>query len=264
VWRGRSRPRKSPEKMSAEMIEQSIQIQPPDGTTEGYLYRHEEGKPRPGVIFLTDIGGIRPVQRDKARQLAEQGYVVLMPNIFFRTGKPLLFDFKITSGDERTMKRFAELSGPLTPEAMERDASAYVDFLVAQDAVRKGPIGVVGYCFSGSMAMRAAAARPEIIAAAASFHGGRLFTDAPTSPHLALPRIKARLYFGHAVRDRSMPEEAIANLDAALAAWGGRYESEVYDGAYHSWTEPDSRVYNPVQAQRAFEKLVQLFRETLS
>ena len=246
------------------MIEQPIEIRTADGTTEGYLYRQEDGRPRPGVLFLTDIGGIRPVQREKARQLAGQGYVVLMPNIFYRTGKPPLFDFERTPGDERTMKRFAELSSPLTPEGMERDVAAYVDFLMAQDSVRAGRAGVVGYCFSGSMAMRTAAARPEIVAAATSFHGGRLFTDAPTSPHLSLPRIRARLYFGHAVQDRSMNEEAIAKLNAALAAWGGRYESEVYEGAYHSWTEPDSPVYNPEQARRAFEKLVELLRETLA
>lgn len=245
------------------MIEEAIEIKTPDGTTEGFLYRSEDGQPRPGVLFLTDIGGLRPSQRDKARQLAEQGYVVLMPNIFYRTGKPPLFDFERTPGDERTMKRFAELSAPLTPEAMERDAAAYVDFLASQESVRAGAMGVVGYCFSGGMAMRTAAVRPGQIAAAASFHGGRLYTDAPTSPHLALPRIKARLYFGHATNDRSMPAEAIAKLEVALAAWGGKYESEVYAGAHHSWTEPDSPVYNPAQAERAFEKLVKLFEETL-
>jgi carboxymethylenebutenolidase len=246
------------------MIEQEVEIRTPDGTTEAFLYLNPDGQQRPGIIHLTDIGGIRPVQRQKAQQLAGQGYVVLMPNVFFRTGRLPLFDFKPASGDERTMKRFAELSSPLTPEAMEQDAAAYVDFLAAQDSVRAGLAGVVGYCFSGSMAMRTAAARSDTIAAAASFHGGRLFTDAPTSPHLALPRIQARLYFGHAVKDRSMPEDAIAKFNAALEAWGGQYESEVYAGAYHSWTEPDSPVYNPGQARRAFEKLIELFRATLT
>ena len=246
------------------MIEQAVEIKTPDGKPEGFLYRSEDGQPRPGVLFLTDVGGIRPVQREKARRLAEQGYVVLMPNIFYRVGKPPLFDFERTPGDERSMKRFAELSAPLTPEAMERDAAAYVDFLAAQPFVREGAMGVVGYCFSGSMAMRAAAVRPGKIAAAASFHGSRLFTDLPTSPHLELPRIKGRLYFGHATNDRSMPEEAIAKLDAALQAWGGQYERETYEGAFHSWTEPDSPLYNPVQAERAFEKLTELFEGALT
>jgi len=114
-----------------------------------------------------------------------------------------------------------------------------------------------------SMSMRAAAARPDRIAAAASFHGVRLFTDAPTSPHLVLPRIKARLYFAHAVKDNSMPAEAIEKLNGALEAWGGKYESEIYEDAYHGWTAPDSPVYNAPQAERAFQKLSELFAETL-
>jgi carboxymethylenebutenolidase len=124
-------------------------------------------------------------------------------------------------------------------------------------------MGVVGFCFSGAMAMRAAAARPDRIAAAASFHGGRLCTDQPTSPHRELPRIKARLYFGHAVNDKSIPAEQIAKFEESLKAWGGRYESETYEGALHGWTVPGGHVYNHAQAERAFEKLTQLFAETL-
>lgn len=246
------------------MTEAEIQIRTDDGTADGAFFRPEGTRRSPGVIHLTDIGGIRPAYREMARRLAAKGYAVLMPNVFYRTGRPPMFDFKPTMGEERTMKRFAELSGPLTPQAMERDASAYVDSLAAYDSVIDGPVGVVGYCFTGAMALRAAAARSDKIAAAASFHGGGLFTDAPTSPHLVLPRVKARLYFAHAVQDRSMPQEAIEKLDRALQAWGGKYESEVYEGASHGWTASDRPVYNPSQADRAFEKLTELFVQTLN
>jgi carboxymethylenebutenolidase len=165
--------------------------------------------------------------------------------------------------EERTMKRIGELSGSLTPEAVERDASRYVNFLSDHESVADGPMGVVGYCFSGALAMRIAAARPDRIGVAASFHGGRLFTDAPTSPHLLLPRIKAQLYFGHAIQDQSMPPKAIEDLNHALQAWGGQYKGEVYDGAYHGWTVPDSPVYNHLQAERAFQKLKELFGRAL-
>jgi carboxymethylenebutenolidase len=147
---------------------------------------------------------------------------------------------------------------------MERDATEYVNFLALQDSVSEGAMGVVGHCFTGAMAMRVAAARADRIVAAASFHGGGLFTGSPTSPHLVLPRIKARLYFAHAVEDKSMPIEAIDKLSQALEVWGGRYESEIYDGAYHGWTAPDSPVYNQPQAERAFRKLTQLLADTLN
>lgn len=245
------------------MIEEAIEVPTSDGMADGFLFRSDGAVPSPGVIFLTDIGGIRPASRDMARRVAGEGYSVLMPNVFYRTARPPVFDFPRSPGDERTMKRFAELVSPLTPEATARDAAAYVDFLAAHGSVNEGAMGVVGYCLTGGMALRTAAARPARIAAAASFHGGGLFKDDPSSPHLVLPRVEARLYFGHAVDDRSMPAEAIEKLNHALDEWGGRYESEVYEGAHHSWTMPDSPVYNEPQAERAFQKLTELFARTL-
>lgn len=245
------------------MIEEEIEIPLADGTSEGFLYREETAGRRPGVLYLTDIGGIRAANREMARRLAGEGYSVLMPNLFYRTGRLPLFDFPFQFGEERTNRRLAELRGPLTPDAMDRDAAALVDFLAGLDSVAPGSAGVVGFCFSGAMAMRVAAARPDRIAAAASFHGGGLFTETPASPHLLLPRIQAELYFGHAVQDRSMPEEAIEKLNRALAEWGGTFESEIYEGAFHGWTVLSSPVYNEPQAERAFRKLTGFFRRTL-
>jgi carboxymethylenebutenolidase len=246
------------------VIEEKIKIPAADGTSEGFLYRPDGPGPWAGVIYFTDIGGIRPTFEDMAKRLAAEGYAVLLPNVFYRTGKLPLFDFPLKFGEERTTKRLAELSSPLTPEAIISDASAYVDFLAKQEAVKPGGMGVVGYCFTGKMALYAASSRPDRIAAAASFHAAGLATDAPNSPHLVLSKaIFARLYFGHAIEDRSMPAGAIEKLNAALKAWGGQYESEIYEGAYHSWTVPGSPVYNQPQAERAFEKLTGLFAQTL-
>jgi carboxymethylenebutenolidase len=245
------------------LTEIAVEIPTPDGAPGGFLYHPAGDGSWPGVIHLTDIVGIRPASREMAKRLAAAGFCVLQPNVFYRTGQPPLIDFPIKLGEERTMNRFRELSRPLTPEAMERDASAYVDFLAAQPSTKKGPLGVVGYCFTGSMALRTAAACPDRIGAAASFHGGGLFTDAPTSPHMALPRVRARLYFAHAFEDRTMPGEAIARLDRALQSWGGAYASEIYPGAKHGWTVPDSAAYNQPQAERAFEKLTELFQSSL-
>ena len=245
------------------MIAQRTEIRTSDGISDGFIYSPRVSSRVPGIIFLTDIAGIRPSQCEMAGRLAGEGYTVLLPNIFYRVGRPPLMEFPLNFGEKRTMQRIQELSGSLTPEAAERDASAYVEYLSAQGSVVPGPIGAVGYCFSGALAMRLAAARPDRIAAVASFHGGRLFTDTPTSPHLLVPRIKARLYFGHAVQDQTMPQEAIENFNRALQAWGGQYESEVYESAYHGWTVPDSRAYNHHQAERAFEKLKEFFGRAL-
>ena len=185
----------------------------------------------PGVIQLTDGLGFRPAHEELSKRIAAGGYAVLTPNIFYRTTRPPAFDSEPDFSSERAMTRFREISGPLTPEAMMRDGSAYIDFLSAQPFVTPGPMGVVGFCFSGQFALRTGAAQPDRIVAVASFHGGSLVTDTDQSPHLILPRVKARLYFGHAVNDRSMPADAVEKLRAALRAWGGAYESETYDGA---------------------------------
>ena len=229
-----------------------------------FLYRPEVERQLPGVLHLTDIGGIRPAYHDMARRLAAEGYVVLMPNVFYRTARPPVFEHKSSSSPEEFRNRFADLTSPLTPEAIESDGAAYVDALARHASVLPGSrFGVVGYCYTGAFALRAAAACPDRIAAAASFHGGGLVTDGPTSPHLLLPRIHAQLYFGHAVNDRSMPEEAIRTLDAALEEWGGKYESEIYEGASHGWTASDNPAYNAPQAERAFAKLRELFAGAL-
>jgi carboxymethylenebutenolidase len=244
-----------------KLVEEEIEVPTADGSADAVLYRWE-GAPRPGVVHLPDGVGTRPSQRQMARRVAEEGYNVLLPNIYYRSGQAPFFPPKADFRDPQTMARFGELTSAVSPEAMERDGAAYVDFLASGREVRKGPMGIVGFCFTGSFALRTAAARPDRIGAAASFHGGGLFKEGPTSPHLVLPRVKARLYFGHARDDRGMPAEAIASFEKALAAWGGQFESETYD-AQHGWTVPDSAAYNEAEAERAFAKLRAFFAAAL-
>src|SRR4051812_45573901 len=206
-----------------------------DSTAGGYFYAGSEDK-RPGVLYLTDAGGIRRSVRDAAARLASLGYPVLLPNIFFRVGSPPFITPPLKLSDPEVRAKFATLIASVPPSAMAQDSASYLEFLAAQPETAAGPLAVVGHCMTGSMALRAAAACPERVGLAVSFHGGRLYTDAAESPHLALPRVKARLYFGHAINDASMPQDAIEKLDRALADWGGRHESEVYPGAVHGWT----------------------------
>jgi len=245
------------------ILERDLTIAAADGVCDCVFYRPGEAGFFPGVLHLTDIGGIRQSHRDMARRVASLGYVVMMPNVFYRSGRPPVIEYPLKPGDEKTMLRFNELTSALGPDAMDRDVVAYLDFLAAQDRVNTGRTAVVGYCYTGAMALRAAAACPLTVVAAASFHGGHLCTDAPTSPHLLLPRVKARLCIGHAVNDRTMAADAIERLNRALEGWGGQYESEVFEGCAHGWTVPDHPAYNKSQADRAFAKLSALLSITL-
>ena len=242
------------------MIETKLEI--PTIATETLLLRPDGIADFPGVVFLTDIWGIRPANIGMARRLAEKGFAVLMPNVFHRYSRIASDGFEPEDEDKR-QKVLHTLFGCLTAEQMESDGKAYIDFLLAQKGVKAGKVGVVGYCFTGQMALRMAATVPDKVAAAASFHGGFLVTDKPNSPHRQLPRVKARLYFGHAVEDSTATPEQVATLDEALRAWHGAFQSEVYEGAKHGWTVPGRPVYNELQAERAFEKEVELFDATL-
>ena len=244
------------------MIEENLEIRAGDGIADALLVRPESSEPLPAVINLTDGLGFRPAFAEQSRRIAERGYVVLTPNIFYRVAKPPLFDHEPDFASDRTKERFAELRAPLTTGALERDGSAYVDFLESQPYVAGGRMGVIGFCFAGKVAVLAAAARPDRIAAAASFHGGGLFTDTVDSPHLVLPRVKARMYFGHATSDAGMNGEQIEKFEWALRSWDGDYESEVYD-ARHGWMIPGARVYDRENAERGFEKLMELLDDSL-
>lgn len=245
------------------MIETKLHIATPDGATYGHLFQPEETGSWPGVLHYPDLIGIRPAALDMARRVAALGYSVLVPNLLYRYGEPPFFPAPITAFTEEVMAKFREMMMSTPPPAQERDVGRYVDTLLSQPGVRGTRIAVVGHCFSGAVALRTAAVRPDDVAAAASFHGGGLWTTSADSPHLVLPRVNARLYLGHADQDPVMPAEAISALESALEDWGGRFENETYEGAVHGWTVPDSRAYDPPQAERAFGKLQALLDETL-
>jgi carboxymethylenebutenolidase len=245
------------------MAEKNADIKTADGVADCELFTPEKGVgPWPAVIMYPDIGGLRPVFRDMARRLASDGFAVLVPNSFYRLSRvPVYRDFKF--GDDKTTERMGEVRKVVTASGVERDAHAFVNFLSSQPEVKKGKIGTVGYCMGGGMAMRAAAAEPDKVAAAVSFHGSNLASTESDSPHMLAPKIKARMYFGFAIEDRTMPPEAVDRLKSALDAAGVKYQGETYAGARHGWCVKDHHVYHEQQAEHAWHHLVEFLKETL-
>jgi carboxymethylenebutenolidase len=158
------------------------------------------------------------------------------------------------------------MMGPLQAAgAAERDAVAFIGFLDSQAAVKKtAKIGTTGYCMGGPLTMRTAATVPDRVGAAGSFHGGGLVTDKPDSPHLLVPKIKARYLFAIAANDDKAQPDAKDKLRDAFAAAKLPAEIEVYDGAMHGWCVPGSAVYNQPQAERAWARLLVLFKGALA
>jgi len=256
-----------------EVVETNVDIKTPDGTCDAAFIYPKTGS-YPGVLIWTDAFGLRPAFRDMAKRLAAEGYSVLVPNPFYRVAKAPVFG-DVSKFDFQNPTDRAKL-GPLMGSvnaagAAEKDAAAYIAFLDAQkqvDARRK--VGTQGYCMGGPLIVRTAAAQPNRVGAAASFHGGGLVTPNPDSPHLLAPKIKGRMYFGIAANDDMQQPDAKDKLKESFAAAKVMAEIEVYSQSQHGWCVPDMPVqngkpiYNKPDAERAWEKLLALYKAGLA
>jgi carboxymethylenebutenolidase len=237
-----------------------------DGTADALISLPAAPGPHPAVLMFSDAFGPRPRIAEMCGRLADAGYAVLAPNLFYRDGPAPLVDLSGLADPERRGETFAELRPlieALTPELAMRDAAAYVDFLSREPRVLAGPVATVGYCMGGALALRTAATYPDRVAAVASFHGGRLATDRPDSPHLLVDRITAEVYLGHADNDASMPPEAQRTLERALTDAGVRHRSELYAGAAHGFTMADTAMYDEAATQQHWDRLLDLLGRTL-
>jgi carboxymethylenebutenolidase len=246
------------------MPTQEIEIQTPDGVADAYLARPDDEQ-HPGVLFVMDAIGLRPVIAEMTQRIADRGYVVLAPNVFYRAGRAPVLPMPDATDPEAHAKFFQSLRPlieQLTPEGLERDATAYLDYLAL--LAGPGPVAITGYCMGARLGWRIAAAYPDRVAALAGFHAGGLATDAPDSPHLSAADIRAELYFGFADQDRSMTAEQIATFERALDEAGARYRSEVYEGAQHGYTMADTPAYNEAARERHFRELRSLLDRALA
>ncbi len=247
-----------------EVTAANVEVQTPDGAADCHFVHPSSGA-WPGVLVWPDALGLRPAFEQMARRLAESGYAVLTVNPYYRSERAPVVPEGASFRDEAVRKKVFPLMRSLTPERTVTDAKAFIGFLDGRKAVAANrKMGTTGYCMGGSMTMRTAAAFPDRIGAGASFHGGRLVTDRPDSPHLLVDRMQAHYLFAIAENDDVKDPEAKTALRKAFDAAGLPAEIEVYAGALHGWCPPDSAVYNEAQAERAWSRLLALFETALA
>lgn len=246
-------------------MNRSIDIESADGTIDAHIFTPDKADgPRPAVVLLTDIGGLRPCYHEKAQNVADGGYAVLMPNIYYRDVTGAAVPEGKSFRDEDVRPTLFDYAGRLTAEAQARDFQALLSTIDAEDEFADGATGVVGYCMTGAFALRMAAYHPNRVAAAAGFHSARLAaTDDDDSPMHIVDRIQGRVFLGHADGDQLMPPEQIGRLDQAMAAAGVDFTTELFKGAAHGYTAKDAPVYNAAADQRHYTRLSTLLSETL-
>ena len=248
-----------PEAANAQDVtERDVDIKTPDGTADSYFVHPVKGSAA-AVLVWPDIFGLRPAMRNMAKRLAQQGYAVLVPNPFYRVGKPN------ATGASNIKEMFAFRKGMSQATDMT-DARAFIAWLDAQPQVNKNrKIGTQGYCMGGPMTFHTASAVPDRVGAVASFHGGGLVTkegDA-NSPHLLAAKTKASFLIAIAENDdKARPMEKDV-LKATFSAAKVPAEIEVYPAA-HGWCPPDSQVYSEKEAERAWTRLLALYKTALA
>jgi carboxymethylenebutenolidase len=242
---------------------ESVRIQAADGAAEAYL----TGNPGdPGVLFYVDAIGLRPQIEEMADRIASWGYVVLAPHVFYRDGSAAELAPQADLREQGAREEFfgggvMDRVGALTPDRSNPDTEAWVRTL--QEHCGDGPLGTTGYCMGARLAIRTAGLFPGTVAAVGGWHGGSLVTDAPDSPHTAIAASTAEYAFGHADQDRSMPIEAVEQLEQALQDAGRPHVNEIYEGAPHGYSMADTSMYDEGATERHFAGLQALFERTL-
>jgi carboxymethylenebutenolidase len=240
-------------------------IQTRDGQPRAWLFQPDASPgPWPAVLVYHDGRGIRPAVFEIAERIARGGYVVLLPDLFYRAGAYDAPDGATFAKDPDFRKRWQDKYISTASKANVRsDTEAFLEFLAGRPEVSSLSIGTTGYCMGGGLSLSAAGSFPDRVIAAASYHGGNLATDAPDSPHLLAPKIKARLYVAGAVEDASFTDEQKQRLEGALSQANVKHTVETYAGAKHGWVTSDSAVYDAEASERHYQTLLALFDATL-
>jgi len=246
-----------------KVTERDVSVKTADGSADAALFAPAGKGKWPAVLMWPDILGLRPVFREMGRRLAAQGYVVLVPNPYYRAQKAPVVEGPFDFNSKDDMGRIRKFREGLTDAMVDRDSAAYVKYLDSQPQTdRRRKMGVQGFCMSGPISFRTAAVRPDRIGAVATFHPGALVTDKPSSPHLLIPKSRAAYLVIIAKNDaEKMPKEK-PDLDAAFARAHRPAKVEI-SSANHGWTVAGSQTYDEKEAERAWAELLPFYRAHL-
>jgi len=247
------------------MSRTEVSIPMPEGAARAYVFTPDQGEgPWPAAVMFMDAPAIRPALFKMGERLASHGYYVLLPDMFWRLGPYEPIDLAAVFADEAVRREvFGRMTGSTNPQKAVADMAEFFAWLDRQPQAKADKIGVTGYCMGGGLALRAAGNFPDRVVAAGAFHGGNLATDAPDSPHLLAPKIKAKVLVAGGDQDATFDDAQSERLAKAMNDAGVDAEVTIYRGALHGYAPTDMPVHNPEAAERHWRELIALFDSKL-
>jgi carboxymethylenebutenolidase len=245
------------------VTQRSVEIETADGICPAALSTPVGEGPWPAVIMFPDAGGMRDTMRQMGERLSDLGYVVLVPDFYYRNGSYDPVDMRTAFSNKETAEKIMGMMFGYTVDLAVRDAGTFVDYLDSLPEKNPGGVGTTGYCMGGRLSLITAANLGERVAAAASFHGGNLANaDDPNSPHHKANAIKAAVYVAGAIEDQSFSEEQKDLLEKTLSEAGVTHTIETYE-AHHGFAVPDNASYDADAAERHWKAMEQFFGSVL-
>ncbi|HKI44473.1 MAG TPA: dienelactone hydrolase family protein [Balneolales bacterium] len=238
-----------------------VDIKTRDGNADCYAFYPDDAKNLPSVIFYMDVMGVRDSLFRMAQRIADQGYYVLVPNLYYRKAKKLSFSPDTVKEPGPKRDEMFGLLQSLNLEKMMSDTSYFLDFVNSQENTGKKS-ACVGYCMGGPFSLGAAGTFPDRVAAAATFHGARLATEKTDSPHLLVPNIQGKIYIGIAEIDPHFTDEEKDRLENALKENHIDYKMKVYPNVRHGFSVLDSLAYDKQASEEHFEALFSLLKKS--
>jgi carboxymethylenebutenolidase len=244
------------------MIETQLDLPTRAGAMATFVVRPDRGS-HPPVLLLMDAPGIREELRDMARRLATVGFVVLVPNLYYRAGPDTYYGPDVLTEGSDDYKRMRAVRTKMTIPPVMEDIGDMIAWCDAQDFVTAGPVGAHGYCMSGPYALAAAARYPDRVTAAASFYGTWLVNDVEESPHRSFAKMNGEIYISCAEHDDLAPPDMVAELRRLFDESAVRGELEIQPGVHHGFAFPSRWCYDQPAAERHWERLIALYRRVL-
>jgi carboxymethylenebutenolidase len=245
------------------MIEDTLDIDTGEGLMETFICHPDRGGPFPTVMLLMDAPGVREELRDMTRRLATSGYFAMLPNLYYRAGRDSTFGPDVLDKGSNDHTRMRAIRTKMTIPPVMRDFGAMLAFADGHASANAKVVGTHGYCMSGPYSLAAAAAYPDRVAAAASFYGTWLVSDAERSPHLTFGESRGEAYIACAEHDELAPLDMVEELKGHFARSGARGELEMYPAVHHGFAFPLRYCYDKPAAEKHWERLLALYERNL-